>query len=515
MAIQEVRCIAYTRVSTEEQAEEGVSLEAQRRSIESFVASQPGYTLVSVYVEAAKSGKNKDRPQLQKLRDDAKLDKFDLLLFTKVDRMSRSVRDIYDLYEELEKSNVALIAVQQPDINTSTPTGRLAFGILAVFAQYEREQIVDRTVKALAMLKSDGSLFSGPCPYGLEKKADRRGYVWRSDAYKSAVVSVFDSATAGTPERQIARIFDITRDTVRGILRCTAYAGQKSYETRNAANARTDWTSWSMHPIDLEPVITLERWKEVQSLVRSRNKSGMGTTSPLFGKLLRADGDHIMTAHGNQGPHHRTRYSNDSDKRDGTGHSYRVWEDEIQGPILQLMADAVKDLSLPAGDTHPRQGLIDKMSGVQKRIENLNDNLYEGKDLDIEKLKDRLTLAEEEKTRLEERMEELVVRDELKANAAVALANWKQFYWSLDRSGQRVVMQRFIKMMRVNENQISIEWTFGGSSRFLMHKGHPLQLVKTPTTSSDDASEASSDTLVEIGGLEPPTSCMPCRRSPS
>ena len=81
--------------------------------------------------------------------------------------MLRSVRDIYDLYEELANSNVALIAVQQPDINTSTPTGRLAFGILAVFARYEREQIVDRTVKALAMLISDGSLFSGPCPYGL------------------------------------------------------------------------------------------------------------------------------------------------------------------------------------------------------------------------------------------------------------------------------------------------------------------------------------------------------------
>lgn len=233
--------------------------------------------------------------------------------------MLRSVRDIYDLYEELANSNVALIAVQQPDINTSTPTGRLAFGILAVFARYEREQIVDRTVKALAMLISDGSLFSGPCPYGLEKRADRRGYVWRGNAYRSVVVSIFDSAVAGTPERQIAHDFDMTRDTLRGILRCTAYAGYKSYETRNASNARTDWTSRAMHPIDFEPVITLERWKDVQSAVRGRNRSGMGTTSPLFGKLLRADGKYIMIAHGNQGPHRRTRYSNDSERRDGTG----------------------------------------------------------------------------------------------------------------------------------------------------------------------------------------------------
>ena len=155
------------------------------------------------------------------------------------------------------------------------------------------------------------------------------------------------------------------------------------------------------------------------------------------------------------------------------------------------------------------------MTGVQKRIENLNRNLNEDKDLDIGKLKDRLAPAERDKAELEERMQELVVRDGLKANAAVALANWQQFYWSLDRPGQSVVMQRFIKTMRVNENQITIDWTFGGSSRFPMHKGHPSRIVKTPTTSSDNASATSSDTLVEIGRLELPTSCMPCRRSPS
>jgi DNA invertase Pin-like site-specific DNA recombinase len=103
--------------------------------------------LYAVYAEYADkiSGVRRSRPQLDQLLRDAKGHRFSLVLSTKVDRLARSVRDLYSLLEELQGSHVRVRFIDQPEASTDTPQGELVLGILGHVSQFERALISSRT----------------------------------------------------------------------------------------------------------------------------------------------------------------------------------------------------------------------------------------------------------------------------------------------------------------------------------------------------------------------------------
>ena len=142
------RAVGYIRVSTAEQKEEGYSLLGQRKNIELFAEKQ-GYELIDVYADEGISGKNIiKRPGVQRLLEDAKTGKFDVLIIWKLTRLGRSMKDVMNIAEILYSNNVELHSISESfDITTST--GKMMLGLLANFAEFERSQISENVKMAM------------------------------------------------------------------------------------------------------------------------------------------------------------------------------------------------------------------------------------------------------------------------------------------------------------------------------------------------------------------------------
>ena len=132
----------YIRVSTEDQAKEGYSLEVQREYLEDF-AHREGYEIFKVYSDDGISAYSTRREALQQLLKDAKQKKFDLVLVYKIDRFSRNLKDLLNLVDELSVCGVAFKSATEP-FDTSTSAGKLMFQQLGSFAEFERNRIAER-----------------------------------------------------------------------------------------------------------------------------------------------------------------------------------------------------------------------------------------------------------------------------------------------------------------------------------------------------------------------------------
>lgn len=159
--------LAYCRVSTEEQAREGMSLAMQQRLIGKFIEAKEWH-LMEIITDPGRSAKDLKRPGLKKVIELCKSGEVDIVIIYKLDRLSRRVRDIIDLVEEVfQKNNVDLASVTET-IDTSTAVGRGFFLITSVFGQMERERGGERTSDARADRQERG-FSTGRLPYGFEK----------------------------------------------------------------------------------------------------------------------------------------------------------------------------------------------------------------------------------------------------------------------------------------------------------------------------------------------------------
>ena len=126
-------CAIYTRVSTDNQAEvEFNSCEAQEAKIRAFISRQEGMEVFKVYSDAGYTGANINRPALQELLNAIKEKKINLVISYKIDRLTRSPKDFYQLIELFDKYNVDFISVTER-FDTSTPSGRLLRNIMLTF----------------------------------------------------------------------------------------------------------------------------------------------------------------------------------------------------------------------------------------------------------------------------------------------------------------------------------------------------------------------------------------------
>lgn len=166
-----MKAIGYIRVSTEEQAESGLSLTHQRAKVEAYCLATD-LELVEVVEDAGQSAKSMNRPGILRALEAVKTGKVDALVILKLDRLTRSVKDLGTLVEIFDKTGAALVSVQD-SINTQTAAGRLVLNVLGAVAQWEREAIAERTSAALQVKKSQGFML-GKIPYGFTLAEDKK-----------------------------------------------------------------------------------------------------------------------------------------------------------------------------------------------------------------------------------------------------------------------------------------------------------------------------------------------------
>jgi site-specific DNA recombinase len=159
MSTTRTRVVGYVRVSTEHQADGGVSLDAQRAKLAAYAIALD-IDLVCIIEDAGYSAKTLARPGVGRALAMLDAGEAEALLVAKLDRLTRSVRDLGDLVDRYFASRFALLSVAD-SIDTRSAAGRLVLNVLASVSQWEREACGERTRDALAQLKSDGVKLGG------------------------------------------------------------------------------------------------------------------------------------------------------------------------------------------------------------------------------------------------------------------------------------------------------------------------------------------------------------------
>ncbi|HYN40390.1 MAG TPA: recombinase family protein, partial [Thermoanaerobaculia bacterium] len=218
--------VGYIRVSTERQASEGASLEAQKARIEGW-ATANGLTLSAVHVDAGISGKRADnRPGLQAALADVCKRRGVLVVYS-LSRVARSTRDALAISERIEKAGADLVSLSE-SIDTTSAAGKMVFRMLAVLAEFERDLISERVTSSMDHLRRQGRKVSGNIPFGFdEAEGGRLVANEREQVVLSRIRSLRDAgaslraiaaalAEAGTPTK--SGLLTWTPATIRGVL---------------------------------------------------------------------------------------------------------------------------------------------------------------------------------------------------------------------------------------------------------------------------------------------------------
>jgi site-specific DNA recombinase len=267
----------YTRVSTDEQAEHGHSIDEQERRCRDFIVREEGWTYAETFAEAGVKGTLASRPQLDRLL--VRLDDFDVVVINSLDRLGRSTKNLLELYDLFEAKGVALVFLRER-VDTSTPVGRLLRTVLSAIAEFERDLIAERTSSALAARARKGRVAAGTPKYGY-RWGDEKDLVVVPDQAR-VVRAIFKDLISGMSQREIGRKLNAesvptwgggtwTQSAISKILRSPVYTGKVEYKGE-------------VFDGDHEAIIDDETWEKAKALRSGPRRKGGRT--PDRGHLL-------------------------------------------------------------------------------------------------------------------------------------------------------------------------------------------------------------------------------------
>lgn len=295
----------YCRVSTEEQSENGYSIDEQERLLEEW-CKKMGYVIYKCYSDRGISGKNiKDRPALKELLSDAKAGKFDMVISWKINRLSRKLEDVLKIVNLLEKNNITFKSYSEP-FETDTPAGRMQFQMMALIGEFERGTIAQNVKMGMIAKAKSGNWCGGRVlGYDLvpnnspeeEKKGKNKLEINEKEA--EIVRFIFNEYSKGKGYKAITNKMNklgyktkkgnnFSVGSIRDILTNPVYIGEIRY------NVRQNWSEKRRRNINPNPIrvkgkheaiIDRELWDKVQLILESKK----GKPSRIY------DGEYPLT----------------------------------------------------------------------------------------------------------------------------------------------------------------------------------------------------------------------------
>ena len=329
----------YIRVSTEDQAREGFSLGEQKEKLLQLCRFKE-YEVFKVYEDAGISAKDMEhRPAFQEMLADMKKGKINYIVAYKLDRVTRSVRDLEELIAVLEKYNTYLVC-DRDDVNTSTANGRFFVRMLTVLSQLEIEIVSERTKFGLnGAIKSEH--LPGQIPLGYKKDGNKKTVI--DETTKDVVIRIFNMYLEGKSYQQIANIFNKEKvlapkqwrdSTIQKIIENRVYMGDyEQYKRIGKAQ--------SIEPIIymnvVEPIVSRAVWEEAQ-LQKEKNQRAFTRDRVyiFFQKLKCPKCNSIMKCKGAGGKKKKYIYYN----CEHCGIYYR--EDKIEECLEHFILDLVE-----------------------------------------------------------------------------------------------------------------------------------------------------------------------------
>ena len=328
----------YIRVSTEDQAREGFSLGEQKEKLEAL-CKYKGYEVYKVYKDAGISAKDiTHRPQFQQMLEDMKAGKINYIVAYKLDRVTRSVKDLETLISTLEQYHCYLIC-DRDDVNTSTANGRFFVRMLTVLSQLEIEIVSERTKFGLGGAIKAGHI-PGPCPFGYYRDTDKTIKIDIST--KDIVIRIYKLYLEGKSYQQIANILNDENvpspvkskwgdSTIEKIINNRIYMGD--FERYKKDKNRESEIYMNVVP----PIISRAMWEDTQNQKGKNQRSySRHRVYIFFQKLICPKCGKIMTGKGAGGKKSKYMYY--------TCEKCKIYfnEDDIEEILIDYILDFIE-----------------------------------------------------------------------------------------------------------------------------------------------------------------------------
>lgn len=283
------KAIGYVRVSTERQAERGLSIEAQREAIERYCAVHE-IELVGVEIDDGYSGKSLERPAAKRAIGRLRSGEANTLVVLKLDRMTRSTRDLYHLIEDVFEPLHASFQSVQERIDTSSAAGRVLVAMLGVLAQFEREQTAERVRLAMDHLRAKGVAL-GQMPYGKRRapkvNGERYSQIVDDERELEAIGAAIELRSSRKSLRAIASGLDDKGTRPRRAARWGASSVLGLLRAQRARMARRPWSEIDGQQIALEvPLVEHADSANSESKRRDTIRKKMSVKNAIAAALL-------------------------------------------------------------------------------------------------------------------------------------------------------------------------------------------------------------------------------------
>ena len=435
-----LKVAGYARVSTDEQKKFGYSINAQIDEITQWCAEN-GHELMEMYVDDGYSASTMDRPKLQALLHH--LNRYDAVAFTRLDRFSRSVLEANKMLALLQQNNVAMIAICEDDINTTTANGLFMFNLKVNLAEHELKKGSER-IKAVFDYKiAQGQPITGSVPFG---------YKIASECGVKKVVK--DSSTSHIVDAIFAHFlrFQSIHQTVSHIN--DTYGLSRHYNSYSKM-LRNEFYAGSYRGNEnyAEPYISMETFNAVQNALKSNLRAGTNRQVYLFSGLIKCPKcRHILTglSHINKG--NGTRYYF---YRCNYNYAHHVCDCKRHFSEIKIEQYLLDNISRLAGEhmVNIRNVKNSSVENTKREIERLKTEM---ENLNYIFFKKRMSVSTYDSmyAELEQKISSLSQECPSDAkNAAIRAvldSGWVNIYQNMKRENKRVLWRNIIKEINVD-----------------------------------------------------------------
>lgn len=468
-----MRVALYPRVSGLEQAE-NYSIPEQIKRMKAYCEAR-GWMVYKIYTDAGFTGSNLERPGLQSLIKDAEKKNIDMVLVYKLDRLSRSQKDTLYLIEDVfDKHDVYFTSITE-NFDTSTPTGKAFLGILAVFAQFEREQIRERTMIGKNSRAQEGKWHGSKwTPIGYDYKDD----MLIPNEYEAMQVNeIADLYIARTPIKQIEKTCDERGyrhkygewdcKTIRNVLSNPVNIGMIKHRDKYYPGIHKPILS--QEKFDAIKVITEER---KQKYAQPHKKYSALLSGMIFCK--HCGGKYAKQTNGKGGFYYSCYSKNKKIKKmikdpNCNNKTYRMLDLDymIISSITQLALDPnhIKELQKdkPKNDVSGKIKTINKeIESISAQISNLMD-LYSLGNMPLEVINQKVTALNTSKTALEKELDSLNIPEADGEGMSIEqiqnLANLINDE-NLTLEDKRNIVESLIYYIEIDDENVYVHWKF-------------------------------------------------------
>lgn len=428
---------------------EGYSIDAQKELLVNFAKSKE-YSSYKFYIDGGYSGKDLNRPAIQELMKDVENHEIDTVIVFKLDRISRSQRDTLYLIEEVfNKYNVGFISVRE-NFDTTSPFGKAMIGILSVFAQLERETILERTRLGLRK-RAEAGLWRGggkiPFPYDYDEK---QGILIPNPEKVELLNKMITLYLGGSSFLQISNIVGMDESMVEKRILSRTNLGIIPYKGEEFEGQH-------------EPVVSEEIYNRIIKMNKLRSKSRTARHYLLSGKIYCGKcgakyryqkwGKRLICYCYSQ-QKSRPKFIKDPNCKNKRYDSFEIEDAVLENIFAMSLDEKMFEENMLTLNVNTVEELENRINKLSNQIENLLNYISLG--VAIKETSNKINVLEEERKKLKEQL-----KDEKEAQSQIEttksmIKNLREVWNYMAFNEKRLIIEHLVEKIVIDDNKISI-----------------------------------------------------------